>query len=322
MCFFISLFVITSLNSNSEYNQYVNKSYIVMDSLTNNVLEGKNIHLARSVASVSKIMTAIVAIEEGNLDENVEIIKEDLKTYGSSIYLKEGNTLSLLDLVYGLMLRSGNDAAKAIARYVGGSEEGFVYLMNEKALEIGMKNSKFNNPSGLDIEDEGNISTSYDLGLLMSYALKNEVFLRIISTKTYKSEIGVWKNKNKLLTSYKYNIGGKTGFTDKARRTLVTASKKGDTTLVVVTLDCGNDFNFHKFLCEKNFDKYISIKVFNKGNNHIEDYFIQCKKDIYVSLEGEGKNYTLLYKIGGEKISVYLIEEKKESLVGQCRIIN
>lgn len=322
MCFLIiisAIFITTKVNAN--YDQYINKSYIVMDASSSNVLEGKNIHLSRSVASVSKIMTAIVAIEKGNLDKEILITKEDLDTYGSSIYLKEGNTIKLLELVYGLMLRSGNDAALAIARGVANSVENFVDLMNEKAKEIGMNNSVFNNPSGLDVNEEGNISTSYDLALLMSYAIKNELFLEIIGTKVYKSEIGTWKNKNKLLTNYKYNLGGKTGFTDKAKRTLVTASRQDETTLVVVTLDCGNDFNFHKFLYERNFEMYQSFKILDKGKNYIEDYIVTCNSDIYVTIQKENMEYSsILHKIDGDNSHIYLINGDKKQEVGMCKV--
>jgi D-alanyl-D-alanine carboxypeptidase len=267
-------------------------------------------------------MTAIVAIENANLDEKVIIQSEDIDTYGSSIYLKVGNTLSLKDLVYGLMLRSGNDASLAIARSVSGSVENFVNLMNKKAKELGMNNSVFNNPSGLDANEEGNFSTSYDLALVMSYAIKNELFCKIIGAKEYKSEIGKWKNKNKLLTSYKYNLGGKTGFTNKAKRTLVTASKKDNTTLVVVTLDCGNDFNFHKFLYNKNFEKYESIKVLSEGENHIEDFIVTCLRDIVVTVEKENiKEYKIIHKIGKEGDSkVFLEDYQDRKLVGECSV--
>ena len=250
ICFFVVLanMFVSKSDSSESYQQYVNKSYIVMNASNNEVIEGKEIHLVRSVASVSKIMSAIVAIENGNLDKEVSITSEDIDTYGSSVYLQVGEKISLKDLIYGLLLRSGNDASNAIARAVGGNVDGFVSLMNEKANEIGMKNSTFTNPSGLDVDEVGNLSTSYDLAILMSYCLKNETFLEISSTKEYKSNNRVWSNKNKLLRNYKYTIAGKTGFTYKAKRTLVTASRNKDTTFVVVTLDCGNDFNFHKFL--------------------------------------------------------------------------
>ena len=125
------------------------------------------------------------------------------------------------------MLRSGNDAAVTIARGVSSSVEEFVNLMNKKAYDIGMYNSSFNNPSGLDVDDEGNVSTSYDMALLMKYAMNNTIFKEITNTKEYRSNNhGVWVNKNKLLRNYEYATGGKTGFTAKAKRTLVTSAKK------------------------------------------------------------------------------------------------
>ena len=303
------------------YAQYVNKSYIVMNATNAEVVEGKNINLVRSVASVSKIMTAIVAIENSDLNKEITIEKEDINTYGSSIYLQEGDQISLLDLVYGLMLRSGNDASKAIARSVGGSVDSFIKMMNDTAKRLGMKNSVFNNPSGLDVDEIGNLSTSYDLALLMSYAIKNETFLEISGTKEYKSYKGIWSNKNKLLRNYKNTIAGKTGFTYKAKRTLVTAARSDDTTFVVVTLDCGNDFNFHKFLYEKNFNKYSSYLILQKGDNFFDEYVVNCNDNIYVTLEKEKlDDYKILNKINKEKASVYLLENDVKKEVGKCNI--
>lgn len=307
--------------SNDGYAQYVNKSYIVMNALNNEVIEGKEINLIRSVASVSKIMSAIVAIENGDLNKEVTITKEDIDTYGSSVYLQVGEKITLLDLLYGLMLRSGNDASNAIARVVGGNVEGFVKLMNDKASEIGMSNSTFTNPSGLDVDETGNLSTSYDLALLMSYAIKNETFVKISSTKEYKSNNRVWSNKNKLLRNYKYTIAGKTGFTYKAKRTLVTASKNKETTFVVVTLDCGNDFNFHKFLYERNFDKYQSQLILNKGDNYIDDYLINCSSDIYVTLKKEKiDNYSLVHEIDNSLSRIYLVDENNKEDIATCKV--
>lgn len=322
LSFFIVLLNMLNIGSyNESYKQYVNKSYIVLNSLNNQVIEGNNIHLQRSVASVSKIMTAIVAIENGDLNKEIEIISEDIDTYGSSIYLQVGDKITLLDLLYGLMLRSGNDAAKAIARSVSGSVEKFAALMNEKARVLGMKNSLFTNPSGLDVEETGNLSTSYDLALLMSYAIKNEVFLEISGSEEYKSERGVWSNKNKLLKTYQNTIAGKTGFTYKAKRTLVTAAKENENIFVVVTLDCGNDFNFHKFLYERNFDKYTSKLVLEKGDNYIDEYIVNVDKDYYITLEkSDIKNYSLIYKLESNMCQVYLVRESEEEKILDCEI--
>lgn len=146
-------------NTKPVSSAYYARSYIVMNRDDKSVLEGKDIHNPRSVASISKVMTCIIALESEHIFDLVEADEETTKQVGSSIYLTVGEKLSVLDLCFGLMLRSGNDAAYALANYLGGSQESFVEKMNFKAKEIGMLNSRFNNPSGLDIDEEGNIST-------------------------------------------------------------------------------------------------------------------------------------------------------------------
>ena len=179
-------------------------SYIVMDASSNRVLEGSNIKEERLIASTTKIMTAIVAIENKSLDEKVVVSKDVLKAYGSNIYIEVGEELTLKDLLYGLMLRSGNDAAIEIARIVAGNMDNMAKLMNEKAKALNMTNTLFINASGLENEEGlGNKSTAYDMALLMSYALKNKVFTEIIGTENYKTQSSyksyVWHNKNNLL---------------------------------------------------------------------------------------------------------------------------
>ena len=178
-------------------------SSILMDMNSNRILYEKNIHSIRSIASISKIMTAIIAIESGKLNDKVIIGSEIKTSYGSGIYIKEGEVLTLKDLLYGLMLRSGNDAALAIAKYVGGSVDKFVDLMNKKAKELKMTNTTFNNPSGLD-QNKGNYSTAYDMALLTSYAMKLDDYKKITSTKKYtlttNKNTYVWINKNKFLS--------------------------------------------------------------------------------------------------------------------------
>jgi len=278
-------------------------SVIVMDQDSHRILYAKNIHTARSVASISKIMTAIIAIESNKLSDVITIGEEIKDAYGSGIYIKENEKISLESLVYGLMLRSGNDAALAIANYVGGSIDNFVDMMNEKAAFIGMKNTVFNNPSGLD-EKEGNYSTSYDMALLTSYAMKNITYQKITATKKHKVETNMnyysWTNKNKLLFSYKYTTGGKTGYTEIAKRTLVTTASKNNLNLVIVTLNDGNDFNDHTNLYDEMFEDYKAYQILKKGiiNIDMETYYPQnslyIKSDLTYPLSESEKNTVIL----------------------------
>ena len=253
------LFLIILIPINIKALDVNTNKYILMDMDTNRIIIGENINEVKSVASISKIMTAILAIESGKMDDKVTVGDEILAAYGSGIYIKQGEVLTLKDLVYGLMLRSGNDASYAIAKYVGGSVENFVKKMNEKAIEIGMKNTTFNNPNGLD-EEKGNYSTAYDMAILTSYAMKNNEYKKITKTKKYvlKTNMNVysWTNKNKLLKLYKYATGGKTGYTKIAKRTLVTTASKNNINLVVVTLNDGDDWNDHIELFDYGFNTY------------------------------------------------------------------
>lgn len=284
---------------------------IVMDQNSNRIIYSKNIHTVRSVASISKIMTAVLALESGKLEDQVTIGEEILKAYGSAIYLQVGEKLTLKDLVYGLMLRSGNDAALAIATYVSGNTENFVKKMNEKALQIGMKNTTFHNPHGLD-EEDGNFSTAYDMAILTSYAMKNETYKKIVGTKKYTLKTDknsyVWKNKNKLLNTYQYTTGGKTGFTEIAKRTLVSTASKDNTDLVVVTLNDGNDFEDHKKLYEEAFSSYRTYTVLEKGEVSIpgEEYYKEAK--IYLK-----NNYKMMLADNekGNIILKYQLEKKR-----------
>ena len=260
-------------------------SYIVMDMDSGRVLESYNKDKISLIASTTKILTAITAIEYGNLEDIVKVNEDILKSYGSGIYVQVGEELTLDDLLYGLMLRSGNDAALAIASHVGDNIENFVFMMNEIAKKIGMKDSIFVNPSGLEENDgSANKSTVYDMALLTKYAMNNNDYKRIVSTKeiivkssykTYK-----WINKNKLLRSYEYCTGGKTGYTEKARRTLVTTASKNDMNLIVVTFNDGNDFNDHKELYEKYFNKYKRVIVLDKDDDYGKD--IKLKNNFYL----------------------------------------
>lgn len=276
---------------------------ILMDQDSGRILYSNNIHKVRSVASISKIMTGILAIESGKLDSMVTIDDVILKAYGSAIYLQVGEEISLRNLVYGLMLRSGNDAALAIAKFVSGSVDEFVLLMNKKAKEIGMKNTTFNNPSGLD-QEKGNYSTAYDMAILTSYAMKNDTYSKIVGTKKHTVKTNknnyLWKNKNKLLYNYSYTTGGKTGFTEIAKRTLVSTASKDNLNLVVVTLNDGNDFLDHKSLYEEAFSSLKSYELLKKGpieilnENYYEGYDFIIKDSFSYPMYDEEKDSVLL----------------------------
>ncbi|MFP7493752.1 D-alanyl-D-alanine carboxypeptidase family protein [Terribacillus saccharophilus] len=235
---------------------------ILMELSTGRVLYEKNASDPKRIASITKIMTAIIAVESGKMDEEVTVSKNAVYTEGSSIYLEQGEKLPLKDLVYGLMLRSGNDAAVAIAEHVGGSEEGFTHLMNEKAAWLGMQDSHFDNPHGLDTETHH--SSAYDMAILTKYAMKNDTFRKISGAKTYKADSKkyAWGNKNKMLTRYyEYSTGGKTGYTKKAGRTLVSTAEKDGMELVVVTIDDPDDWQDHRNLFEWGFEEYKLTKL-------------------------------------------------------------
>lgn len=248
----------------------VKASVVVMDMDSNRVLYGINENTPMLIASTTKIMTALVVINNADIDEVITIDQSVLRSFGSGIYVEVGEEISIRDLLYGLMLRSGNDAAIALAEKVGGSESGFAILMNEMAESIGMKNTHFINASGLENEKgEGNTSTARDMAILMSYAMKNAVFKEITSTKHHMVKTNYktydWYNKNKLLTNYKYTTGGKTGYTEKAYRTLVTSASKDNKNLTAVTLNQKDDFAIHENLYETYFAKYKLVKVLDKN---------------------------------------------------------
>lgn len=279
-------------------------STILMDQDTKRILYASNIHEVRSIASISKIMTAIIAVESGKLNDLVIVGDEIDAAYGSNIYIKKTEEIKLIDLIYGLMLRSGNDASLVIANYLS---DDFVKSMNETAKKIGMKNTTFNNPNGLDTP-KSNYSTAYDMALLMSYAMKNDTFKKIVSTKRHRVKTNLnyydWTNKNKLLFKYKYATGGKTGYTEIARRTLVTTASKNKLNLVVVTLNDGNDFSDHINLYEEAFKEYKKYCILKKGivnileDNYFEKRSLYLKENAYYPLtESEAENIVLNFKI-------------------------
>lgn len=244
------------------------QSAALIDVTSGRILYSKDGDKELRIASLTKIMTAIVAIEQGKLDDKVKVSSTAFAKEGSSLYLKLGEEMTLENMLYGLMLRSGNDAASAIAEHVGGSEEGFVLLMNQKAEEIGLKHSHFMNPHGLDAD--GHYSTANDLARLTAYALHNPVFKRIVATEDKsapnpnESWEYSWHNKNKMLRLYEGADGVKTGYTKKAFRCLVSSATRNGQQLAAVTLNDGNDWNDHARMLDFGFENFPLMEIAQK----------------------------------------------------------
>ncbi len=239
---------------------------IVMDTVSGRVLYEKNAYKRNSIASTTKIMTAIVALENGRDDEDVIVSKKAASISGSQVNLQEGKTYKLGDLMYAMMLRSGNDAAIAIAEHIGGSIEAFVEMMNRKAAEIGATNTNFVTPHGLD--NPQHYSTPYDLALITQYALKNEKFCKIVGTKNTTFQNGNISNTNEMLGLYPGADGVKTGYTGQAGRCLVTSATQNGWRIISVVLNCGSRSiraQNSKVLLDYAFENYKSYEYLKEG---------------------------------------------------------
>jgi D-alanyl-D-alanine carboxypeptidase len=231
------------------------QSAILMDMESGRVLYEKNADEERLIASITKIMTALVALESTpNLDEVVTIQREYTLTEGSSMYLKVGEEVTIRDLLYGLLLSSGNDAALAIAGVCAGDTETFVDWMNQRAESLGMTHTHFANPNGLN--DDAHYSTARDMATLTREALQNPTFAEIVSTKSITLGERSLTNHNKMLWQYEGAIGVKTGYTQMAGRTLVSAAARDGQTLIVVTLNDPDDWADHAALLDWGFEQY------------------------------------------------------------------
>lgn len=254
-------------------------SSIVMDVDSGRILYENNSHSKELIASTTKIMTCIIVLENTDINKTITIGDEILDMVGTNIYISVGEKLKVIDLLYGLMLRSGNDAAQTLAYNTIGYDE-FVNKMNLKAKEIGMKNTTFSNPHGLD-DNTLNYSTAYDMALLSKYAYKNKVYRKIISTKKYvtKSNLKsyVWYNRMSLLSKYKNCIGGKNGYTPKAGKSLVSYAKNKNVTLSVITLDDSEIYNNHINLYDRYFSLYKKYLIVDKDNFYISNNYVDKK---------------------------------------------
>ncbi len=236
----------------------------VMDAATGRLLFSKNADQRSLIASTTKIMTALLICEKCNVLDQMRIPKEAVGVEGSSMYLQEGEKLTLQELLYGLMLSSGNDAAVALALYCSGSIEEFANQMNDKARSLGMTQTHFVNPNGLDAENH--YSTARDLAILASYAMENPIFSKTVSTKTITIGQRSLRNHNKLLWRYPGADGVKTGFTRAAGRILVSSATKNRRRLVAVTINAPDDWNDHAHLLDDGFSKYNLQRIVTMGD--------------------------------------------------------
>ena len=239
------------------------KKAILMDAQTGRILMEKNADVRSLIASTTKIMTALVVCEQCNVLDRVKIPKEAVGIEGSSMYLKEGEILTVQDLLYGLMLHSGNDAAVALAIYCGGTVEEFTERMNDKARLLGMTGTHYANPNGLDHPEH--YSTARDLAVLAAYAMENPIFSKIVSTKTVTIGPRSLKNHNKLLWMCSGADGVKTGFTKAAGRILVSSAQRQGRRLIAVTIHDPNDWEDHIAMLESGFSGYQVRRIVSAG---------------------------------------------------------
>ncbi|MCS1350916.1 D-alanyl-D-alanine carboxypeptidase family protein [Mechercharimyces sp. CAU 1602] len=258
----------------------------LIDGSTGRILYEKNADSQMKIASITKVMTAILAIEHGDLEEEVTVTSRAEGVEGSSIYLKAGEKIPLEHLLYGLMLRSGNDAAVAIAEHIGGSVEGFVHMMNEKVDYLGLANTHFANPHGLD--DPQHYSTAADFARISAYALQNSEFQEIVQSKVAtvpwpgEEWNRKWYNKNKMLRMYEGADGVKTGYTKRSGRTLVSSATRDRRQLITVTLNAPDDWNDSMQMFEYGFQYYPLRELVAEGESVQAE--IQTSKDKMIHL--------------------------------------
>ena len=303
-----STLITYSISNGEKGYAYNSVSEVVMEKDSLRVLYQSNATEKKFMASTTKILTAIVVIENCNMSDIITINKQTTGIEGSSIYLEPGEKLSVKDLLYGLMLRSGNDCAETLAVHCSGSISEFAKLMNETAKRIGAFNSNFVNPHGL--HDDNHYTTAYDLALISCYAMKNQTFREIVSTKsidipfTTKNTIRRLINKNKMLNDYEGANGIKTGYTKKAGRCLVSSCKRGNLELICVVLNCPPMFERSKQLLNDCFMKFKSYKILDSNNiidfievkDKSEKIPIEIKNDVYLPLtDNEFANLEIIY---------------------------
>ena len=273
---------------------------IVLDAVSGRVLFEKNPDQRSLIASTTKIMTALIICEQCNVLDRMRIPKEAVGIEGSSMYLKEGEILTIQELLYGLMLSSGNDAAVALAIYCGGTVEGFAELMNDKARNLGLTGTHFENPNGLD--SPGHYSTARDLARLASFAMENPIFYKTVSAKTVKIGERSLRNHNKLLWQVEGADGVKTGFTKAAGRILVSSATREGRRIIAVTLNDGDDWRDHAALLEEGFARYSHQEIVKEN-------------DLVGTLEVAGGQHKRVELLAAEDFSYSLAAEERPVLM-------
>ncbi len=284
------------------------KAAIILDAKSGAVLFEKNRNIRLPMASTTKVMTALVVIENSNPDDIITVSKKSASTEGSSIYLKEGEKISVIDLLYGMLLESGNDAANALAEGCFGSIEACCSKMNEKAHDLGLIDTHFESPSGLD--SENHYTTAHELAIISSAAMKNHLFRTIVSTEQHTTSTGekarFFSNHNRLLRTFEGAVGIKTGYTSKSGRCLVSCAAKDGEEYIAVTLHDSADWQDHKDMLSFAFGHYDSCEIAEK-----DTFLIHCGfdkylpvEDIYITTHGQN-DFTIGYKITFDKSSAY-----------------
>ena len=270
ICLLLCLLLCTSaMTLTSAADEIHARAAVLIEAESGCVLYEQHAHTRLPMASTTKIMTALVVLERCDLQATVAVDRRAVGVEGSSVYLYPGELLTVEQLLYALLLSSANDAAAALAYEVAGSIEGFAAMMNQTAERIGVRNTHFQNPHGLDAD--GHYTTAYDLAVITAYALQNEDFLRIVSTQKkvipLREQQGarVLRNHNRLLASYQGCIGVKTGFTKKSGRCLVSAAERDGVRLIRVTLDCPDDWRTHTSLLDSGFAAYERVGLTEAG---------------------------------------------------------
>lgn len=300
----------------------------VMETKTGSVIYEYNGYEKHSMASTTKIMTAIVALDKSKPEDVVNISRNADLTEGSSAYIKAGEKIKMIDLLYGLMLNSGNDAAVAVAEHIAGTERDFAKLMTANAKELGAENTSFENASGLD--SDNHYTTAVDLAKITSYALKNDTFREIVSSTSKTAEYSggtlYFRNHNKMLKSYPGCTGVKTGFTKKTGRCLVSSAERDGIELVCVTLRAADDWNDHKKLLDFGFENVAVENILNKGKIlkyvETEDNIkipAVVNEDIYIPVINNKKRNIEVVLHTMEKITSSVPKGEK---IGECEIYN